>query len=82
MHLVSYPRNGSSDITIEAAGQRAGIVVRAISLFYRAARARAAASCLGSADSAAVDRTVSRAACGTRRYAQGSLCCSTAGCTG
>ena len=40
MHLVSYPRNGSSDITIEAAGQRAGIVVRAISRFYRTARPR------------------------------------------
>jgi hypothetical protein len=48
MHLVSYPRNGSSDITISAAGQRAGIVVRAIGQFYRAPRA--AASCLGSAD--------------------------------
>jgi GntR family transcriptional regulator/MocR family aminotransferase len=40
MHLVAYLRNGSSDITIEAAGQRAGIVVRAISRFYRTARPR------------------------------------------
>jgi GntR family transcriptional regulator / MocR family aminotransferase len=31
---------GSSDIAIEAVAQRAGIVVRAISRFYRAARPR------------------------------------------
>jgi GntR family transcriptional regulator / MocR family aminotransferase len=40
MHLVAYLRDGSSDIDIEAAAQRAGIVVRAISRFYRAARPR------------------------------------------
>jgi GntR family transcriptional regulator/MocR family aminotransferase len=40
MHLVAYLPNGSSDIAIEAAAQRAGIVVRAISRFYRAARPR------------------------------------------
>jgi GntR family transcriptional regulator/MocR family aminotransferase len=33
-------RDGSSDIEIEAAAQRAGIVVRAISRFYREARPR------------------------------------------
>jgi GntR family transcriptional regulator / MocR family aminotransferase len=40
MHLVAYLRDGSSDIAMEAAAQRAGIVVRAISRFYRAARPR------------------------------------------
>jgi len=40
MHLVAYLRDGSSDIAIEAAAQRAGIIVRAISRFYRAARPR------------------------------------------
>jgi GntR family transcriptional regulator / MocR family aminotransferase len=40
MHLVAYLRDGSSDIGIEAAAQRAGIVVRAISRFYRAAQPR------------------------------------------
>ena len=40
MHLVAYLCDGSSDIAIEAAAQRAGIVVRAISRFYRAARPR------------------------------------------
>src|SRR5499427_750529 len=40
MHLVAYLRDGSSDIEIEAKAQRAGIVVRAISRFYRAARPR------------------------------------------
>ena len=40
MHLVAYLRDGSSDLAIEAAAQRAGIVVRAISRFYRAARPR------------------------------------------
>jgi GntR family transcriptional regulator/MocR family aminotransferase len=38
MHLVAYLRDGSSDIAMEATAQRAGIVVRAISRFYRAAR--------------------------------------------
>lgn len=40
MHLVAYLRDGSSDVAIEAAALRAGIVVRAISRFYRAARPR------------------------------------------
>jgi GntR family transcriptional regulator/MocR family aminotransferase len=40
MHLVAYLHDGSSDVAIEAAAQRAGIVVRAISRFYRAARPR------------------------------------------
>ena len=40
MHLVAYLCDGSSDIAIEAAAQRVGIVVRAISRFYRAARPR------------------------------------------
>jgi len=40
MHLVAYLRDGSSDLAIEAAARRAGIVVRAISRFYRAARPR------------------------------------------
>ena len=37
MHLVAYLRDGTSDIEIEAAARRAGIVVRAISRFYRSA---------------------------------------------
>ena len=40
MHLVAYLGDGLSDIAIEAAAQRAGIVVRAISRFYHAARPR------------------------------------------
>jgi len=40
MHLVAYLRDGSSDMAIEAAARRAGIVVRAISRFYRTARPR------------------------------------------
>jgi GntR family transcriptional regulator/MocR family aminotransferase len=40
MHLVAYLRDGSPDVALEAAAQRAGIVVRAISRFYRAARPR------------------------------------------
>ena len=40
MHLVAYLRDGSSDMAIEAAARRAGIVVRAISRFYRKARPR------------------------------------------
>jgi hypothetical protein len=40
MHLVAYLCDGSSYIAIEAAAIRAGIVVRAISRFYRAARPR------------------------------------------
>ena len=40
MHLVAYLRDASSDIAHEARAQRAGIVVRAISRFYRKARPR------------------------------------------
>jgi GntR family transcriptional regulator/MocR family aminotransferase len=40
MHLVAYLNNGAADTTIETAAQRAGIVVRAISRFYRAAPPR------------------------------------------
>jgi GntR family transcriptional regulator/MocR family aminotransferase len=40
MHLVAYLRGGVSDTAIEAAALRVGIVVRAISRFYRTARAR------------------------------------------
>jgi GntR family transcriptional regulator / MocR family aminotransferase len=40
MHLIAYLKDGSSDLAIEAAARQAGIVVRAISRFYRAARPR------------------------------------------
>ncbi len=40
MHLVAYLDGRRSDIAAEAAAQRAGIVVRAISRFYRAASPR------------------------------------------
>src|SRR5215470_15641741 len=40
MHLIAYLADGISDLAVEAAAQRAGIVVRAISRFYRAAPAR------------------------------------------
>jgi GntR family transcriptional regulator/MocR family aminotransferase len=40
VHLVAYLHDGTSDIAIEAAAQRAGIVVRAISRFYSTARPR------------------------------------------
>jgi GntR family transcriptional regulator/MocR family aminotransferase len=40
MHLVAYLPDGTSDTEIEAAARRAGIVVRAISRFYRSARPR------------------------------------------
>ena len=40
MHLVAYMSDGSSDIAIEERAREAGIVVRAISRFYRAARPR------------------------------------------
>jgi GntR family transcriptional regulator / MocR family aminotransferase len=40
MHLVAYLRNGSSDIAVELMAERAGVVVRAISRFYRAVRPR------------------------------------------
>ena len=40
MHLIAWLREGSSDTDIESEAQRAGIVVRAISRFYRKARPR------------------------------------------
>jgi GntR family transcriptional regulator/MocR family aminotransferase len=40
MHLVAYLRHDVSDIDIEAAAQRSGIMVRAISRFYRGNRPR------------------------------------------
>jgi GntR family transcriptional regulator/MocR family aminotransferase len=40
MHLVAYLRDGVSDIEMEAAARRAGIIVRAISRFYRSAPPR------------------------------------------
>ncbi len=40
MHLIAWLRDGSSDIDVEAKARDAGIVVRAISRFYRKARAR------------------------------------------
>jgi len=40
MHLLAYLPDGMSDIHVEAAAQRTGVVVRAISHFYRAARPR------------------------------------------
>ena len=40
MHLVAYLRQGSSDIAVEEAAGRAGIVLRAISRFYHTARPR------------------------------------------
>src|SRR5215472_3441443 len=40
MHLVAYLRDASSDVAVEAAALRAGIVVRAMSRFYRTARPR------------------------------------------
>lgn len=41
MHLVAYLKPGQSDMAIEAAAARAGIVVRAASRFYRSAPPRA-----------------------------------------
>jgi GntR family transcriptional regulator/MocR family aminotransferase len=41
MHLVAYLTGGAADTEIEAAAQQAGIVVRAISRFYRTATPRA-----------------------------------------
>ena len=41
MHLIAYLRDGSSDTAVEASARRAGIVVRAISRFYRKAQPRA-----------------------------------------
>jgi len=40
MHLIAYLSDGSSDLAIEEAARGTGIVVRAISRFYRAARPR------------------------------------------
>jgi GntR family transcriptional regulator/MocR family aminotransferase len=40
MHLVAYLRDDVSDIDVEAAAQRSGIMVRAISRFYRGNRPR------------------------------------------
>jgi GntR family transcriptional regulator/MocR family aminotransferase len=40
MHLVAYLNNGVSDSEIEAAASSAGVVVRAVSRFYRAAPPR------------------------------------------
>ncbi|MGO8915548.1 MAG: PLP-dependent aminotransferase family protein [Stellaceae bacterium] len=42
MHLVAYLRDGVSDVAVEAAARRSGIVVRAMSRFYRSASPRAA----------------------------------------
>jgi len=41
MHLVAYLTRGKSDVAIEAAAARAGIIARAISRFYRSAPPRA-----------------------------------------
>jgi GntR family transcriptional regulator/MocR family aminotransferase len=40
MHLVAYLSDGSSDIAVEGAARQTGLIVRAISRFYRAARPR------------------------------------------
>jgi GntR family transcriptional regulator/MocR family aminotransferase len=40
MHLVAYLETGASDLAIEAEASRAGLVVRAISRFYRSAPRR------------------------------------------
>ena len=40
MHLIAYLKDGISDIEVEAVARRAGIVVRAISRFYRMVRRR------------------------------------------
>jgi GntR family transcriptional regulator/MocR family aminotransferase len=40
MHLVAYLNNGVSDSEIEAAANSAGVVVRAVSRFYKAAPSR------------------------------------------
>jgi GntR family transcriptional regulator/MocR family aminotransferase len=40
MHLIAWLRDGASDIAIESEARRAGIIVRAISRFYRKARPR------------------------------------------
>src|SRR5215472_9744378 len=40
MHLIAYLRDGSSDTAIETEARRDGLIVRAISRFYRKARPR------------------------------------------
>jgi GntR family transcriptional regulator/MocR family aminotransferase len=40
MHLVAYLKDGGADIALEAAALQAGLIVRAISRFYRAAAPR------------------------------------------
>jgi GntR family transcriptional regulator / MocR family aminotransferase len=42
MHLIAYLANGASDVALEAQALRSGIVVRAMSRFYRAAPKRPA----------------------------------------
>jgi GntR family transcriptional regulator/MocR family aminotransferase len=42
MHLIAYLKNGASDTQIEDEARRAGIVLRAMSRFYRRAEARPA----------------------------------------
>jgi GntR family transcriptional regulator/MocR family aminotransferase len=42
MHLIAYLANGASDVAIEAEALRNGIIVRAMSRFYRAAKPRQA----------------------------------------
>src|SRR3954447_22304950 len=42
MHLVAFTRRGLSDVAIERAGRQHGVIVRAMSRLYVAARARSA----------------------------------------
>ncbi len=42
MHLIAYVENGASDIDIEDAAKRSGIVLRAMSRFYREAQPKSA----------------------------------------
>lgn len=42
MHVVAYVRDGLSDIAIEEAARESGVVVRAMSRFYKTAPARSA----------------------------------------
>jgi GntR family transcriptional regulator/MocR family aminotransferase len=42
MHLIAYLQNGASDTAVEDAAMQAGIVVRAMSRFYRQAQPRSA----------------------------------------
>jgi GntR family transcriptional regulator / MocR family aminotransferase len=75
MHLVAYLCDGSSDVAIEAAAQTSRHRrARNQPLLSRSAptpRPHAGVQRV----SAAVDRTVSRAACGARRWARPSLSC-------